>query len=221
MEHPSLSARNLEQDRALFERLKSDPRAIGELYDAYANKLYGFLLKRCAQKELAEDLVSHTFVKLLETRTSLEWKNVPLHAWLYQVASNALIDHFRKASTQRDLPLDTEEWDPPSAEDPAWNAQVVYDAAQIRTVMGELSARDQQVLDLKFFAELETQEIADVLQISSNHAAVLLYRALGRLRQKMQRHELATPRPVTTIAEHRIEQASFVTKIAPSSDSSQ
>lgn len=173
----------LERDRALYDRLKTDPRAIGEVYDVYADKLYGFLLKRCGHKETAEDLVSQTFVKLLEARATLEWKNVPLSAWLYQVASNALVDLSRKASTKRETELDTDEWDPPSADDPAWNAELSVSGEKLREALKELSDRDQQVLDLKFFAGLETQEIAAQLGIESNHAAVLIYRAVGRLRK--------------------------------------
>lgn len=175
--------RALEQDLELFRRLKQDPSAVGELYDRYADKLYGFLLKRCGHKETAEDLVSHTFMRLLESLPTLEWKNAPLSAWLYQVASNALIDHYRKASTRRDTDLDTDEWDPPGADDPSWNVELKLEGESLRLAMQQLSPRDQQVLDLRFFAELETPEVADQLGITSNHAAVLVYRALGRLRQ--------------------------------------
>lgn len=177
--------RTLEQDYELFCRLNKDPSVVGEVYDLYADRLYGFLLKRCSHKETAEDLVSHTFMKLMESLPNLEWKNAPLSAWLYQVASNALTDHFRKASTRKDTQLDTEEWDPPSVDDPGWNAEIKIEGEKLRGVIKELSDRDQEVLDLKFFAELETSEIAAQLSVSPNHAAVLVYRAVGRLRQKL------------------------------------
>lgn len=189
MEHSYSSAVSVEEERQLFERFLSDATVVGEVYDRHADALFGFLVKRCGQKELAEDLVSQTFTKLIESRTSLRWQGVPLRAWLYHVASNALIDHARRASTKRDLPLDTDEWDPPSADNPAWTAEVRCDTEQVREYMKQLSARDQEVLDLKFFGELETQEIAALLNVSLNHAAVLVYRALGRLRQKMTKLE--------------------------------
>lgn len=179
----------MEQDFELFRRLKQDPAAVGELYDRYADKLYGFLLKRCGHKETAEDLVSHTFMRLLESLPTLEWRNAPLSAWLYQVASNALIDHYRKASTRRDTDLDTDEWDPPGADDPVWNTELKLEGEALREAMRALSPRDQQVLDLRFFAGFETIEVADQLGITANHAAVLVYRALGRLRQVLAVNE--------------------------------
>jgi len=181
--------RALEQDFALFQRLKQDPAVVGELYDRFADKLYSFLLKRCGHKETAEDLVSHTFMRLLESLPTLEWKNAPLSAWLYQVASNALIDHYRKASTRRDTDLDTDEWDPPGEDDPAWNVELKIESESLRLALQRLSPRDQQVLDLRFFAGLETSEVADQLGITANHAAVLVYRALGRLRQILELNE--------------------------------
>jgi len=173
----------MEGDKNLFIRLKNDPTVVGEVYDLYADKLYGFLLKRCGQKELAEDLVSQTFVKLLEQTSKLEYRDVSLGAWLYQVASNALTDHYRKASTKRDTQFDTDEWDPPADSDTSWFATVNFDGEQLRGCIIELSERDQQVLDLRFFGGFEIPEIAERLEVSANHASVLVYRAIGRLRQ--------------------------------------
>jgi len=175
--------RVLERDHELFKRIKQDPAVVGELYDLYAERLYAFLLKRCSHKETAEDLVSHTFTKFLEAVPRLEWRGAPLSAWLFQVASNALIDHYRKASTRHDTALDDDTWDPPSADDPAWNTEIVMEGERLRSAMQDLSSRDQQVLDLRFFGGFDTAEIAAELNVSANHAAVLVYRAVGRLRR--------------------------------------
>lgn len=172
------------RERELFDRLKRDPKVIGEVYDAYADRLYGFLMKRCGHKETAEDIVSRTFTKLLESRETLEWRGATLGAWLFRVSSNALADHWRSASHRLESDLNIEEWDPPADDDPAWNAEIRLEGEKLRALMKELAARDQEVLDLKFYGGLETAEIAAALSISPNHAAVLLYRAIGRLRQR-------------------------------------
>ncbi len=174
----------VEQEHQLFMRLIQDPQVIGEVYDVYADRLYGFLMKRCGHRETAEDLVSKIFIKLLETRTKLEWKGYSLGAWLFRVASNALIDHWRTASVRLDEELDTDTWTPPSDDDPSWNAEIVFESERIQSVMKKLAPRDQEVLNLKFYGGYETAEIAAALGIEGNHAAVLLYRAVGRLRQK-------------------------------------
>lgn len=177
-------AEMLEEEHGLFLRLKREPSAIGELYDRYADRLYAFLLKRSGHKETAEDLVSQTFLKFLESLPTVEWRGVPLRALLFRIASNALVDHWRKASTRLDTDLD-DAWEPPSPDDPAWNVDVKLDGERIREAMKGLPPRDQEVLHLRFDGGLETPEIAVLLEVSHNHAAVLVYRAVGRLRQRV------------------------------------
>lgn len=182
---PAQSPVTPEDERMLIERMRQDPTAVGDVYDRYADALYGFLVKRCGHKETAEDLLSKTFIKLLESRATLEWRGVSVGAWLYRVATNALTDHWRSASVRLDEEVDPETWDPPSADDPAWNAELVVEGDRLRDVMKTLSPRDQEVLSLRFYAGFEAAEVGEALGISANHAAVLAYRALGRLRQKL------------------------------------
>lgn len=172
-------------DRELFRRLASDRTAIGEAYDLYADRLYGFLLKRCGHKETAEDLVSRTFVKLLEAAPTLQWKGVSLGAWLFRVATNALTDHWRSASVRMDEEFDPDTWNPPSDDDPAWSADVALEGERLREALKGLSPRDRQVIDLRFYGGYDTADVAAALEVTPNHAAVLIYRALGRLRMKV------------------------------------
>ncbi|MDD2786326.1 MAG: RNA polymerase sigma factor [Patescibacteria group bacterium] len=176
---------DLEQEKALFMQIKSDPQAIGLVYDRHAGQLYGYLLKRCGHKETAEDLVAQSFMKLLQSAPNLEWQGVPIGAWLYRVASNALADHWRSSAVRKQTSLDDEDegWDPPSLDDPAWSAEMSLEGDRLRAAIDKLSRRDQEVLTLKFYGEYATEEIASQLGISNNHAAVLIYRSLGRLRK--------------------------------------
>ncbi len=178
-------AMSLKEEQELFERLKSDPSAIGEVYDLYANILYGYLFKRCGHKETAEDLVSHVFTKLLESSGTLEWRSVRIKSWLFTVATNALTDHFRKAGTRLESDAEIDEMPLPSDDDPAWNAEISMETEEIMGIMQTMNERDQQALDLRFFGGLEPKEIGETMGISANHASVLVYRALGRLRKKV------------------------------------
>ena len=93
-----------EEEQLLFERLAADPNVIGEIYDLYAQPVFAFTFKRCGHKELAEDITSLTFVRLLESAPTLEYRGRRLSSWLFQVASNAIIDHYRKSSTKKRSP---------------------------------------------------------------------------------------------------------------------
>lgn len=169
-------------EQALLARAKRNPQAIGEIYDLYADRLYGFILKRCGHRETAEDLVSKIFTRFIENLPNIEWQGVSIGAYLYRAASNALIDHWRSASVRLDTDID-ENWDPPSEQSaPSWHAELNLEREKILEIMKHLSPRDQQVIDLRFFAGLDPEEIAKQLDISPNHVSVLIYRAVGRLR---------------------------------------
>jgi RNA polymerase sigma-70 factor, ECF subfamily len=175
-----------EEERDLFLRFKEDPEVITEIYERHAKPLYSFLLKRCGHKEIAEDLVAQAFMKLVEQQPKLEWKGAPIGAWLYRVAVNALADHWRSAKTRREITtLDDEDdyFDPPSKDDPAWNTEMTIERERLMGVMKNLSERDQEVLTLRFYGGYKTEDVASELGISNNHAAVLIYRALGRMRK--------------------------------------
>ncbi|HVM90282.1 MAG TPA: sigma-70 family RNA polymerase sigma factor [Verrucomicrobiae bacterium] len=171
----------LEQD--LLARAKEHPAAVADIYDAYADKVYGFLLKRCGHKETAEDLTSRVFIKFIEALPGIEWQGVSLGAYLYRSASNALIDHWRSASVRMDRELEENFDTPLEADDPSWHAELALERDKLLTAMKTLSPRDQQVLDLRYFAGLEPDEIGVLLGLSANHVSVLCYRALGRLRK--------------------------------------
>ncbi len=172
----------LERDRLLLEKAKERPEAVADVYDAYADKVYGFLLKRCGQKETAEDFTSRVFLKFLEQVPKLEWKGVSLGAWLFQVATNLLTDHWRSAAVQKNEPMD-EDWDAPSlSQDPSWFAELSLESEKLLVCLKQLSVKDQEMLDLRFFAQQEIPDIALALGVSENLVSVRIYRALGRLR---------------------------------------
>ncbi len=173
----------LQAERELLARAKENPAAMAEIYDRYADKIFGFLLKRCGHKETAEDLASRVFIKFMEALPNIEWQGVTIGAYLYRSASNALIDHWRSASVRMDRELD-ENFDSPMPEDdPSWHAELSLEKDKLLAAMKTLSPRDQQVLDLRYFAGLDPEEIGMLLGISANHVSVLCYRALGRLRK--------------------------------------
>lgn len=167
-------------------RAKTNPQAIGEIYDLYADKLYGFLLRRSGHRETAEDLVSKVFIKFIEQVPHLEWRGISIGAYLFRAATNALTDHWRKSNNREQFVFDGDDpWDMPSdIAAPSWHAEIALEKDKLADLLKELSPRDQQVLDLRFFSGLEPDEIAEALDISSNHASVLIYRALGRLRDR-------------------------------------
>lgn len=175
-------------DEALLNRAKTSPQGVVEIYDRYADRLYGYFVRRCGHRELAEDLTSQVFIRLLKALPTLEWRGLPLEAWLFRAASNLLIDHWRKQGHVFEVTPEVnedgvQEWDPPSdGPSPQEWADLALESEKLQEVLKRLSPRDQEILDMRFFAGLEPMEMAEILGVSPNHASVFVYRALKRLR---------------------------------------
>jgi RNA polymerase sigma-70 factor, ECF subfamily len=176
---------NMGDEGALLERARqSDSQALGELYDRYAGRIHTYILCHVGNQELAEDLTANVFIKMLDAvRTSNAWQT-SFSGWLYRIAHNAMIDHFRKRDHGPTLPLDEQLV---SAED---NPVVAVDQIMRSEMVGEallrLTEEQQLVIACKFFQGLTNAQIADLMGKTEGAIKSLQYRALGTLRRVLE-----------------------------------
>lgn len=81
-----------------------ESEAFGELYERHVAMVRGYLVRRTGCPELAEDLVSETFIRAFTRSGSFTGGN--FEAWLTTIARNLLVDHFRRSSTRMELTVD-------------------------------------------------------------------------------------------------------------------
>src|SRR5438309_3947718 len=82
--------------RALVERAqKGDRTALEELYLLHFDRIYSYLHMTVGNRHDAEDLTTQTFLKMLESIGRFRWQSVPFSAWLFRIAHNLAMDHFR------------------------------------------------------------------------------------------------------------------------------
>lgn len=164
----------------LVERAKTNDQAFKELYDKYFPRIYQFILKRVSHQETAEDLMSETFMKAFTNLQKYEFKGYTFGAWLYRIAGNVVIDYYRKEYKYK--MVDIEDYER-IADDktPDQDVQQLQDRQQIEKLLDTLPQNEREIIELKFFAELSNQEIAEALNIKANHAGVIIYRALKKL----------------------------------------
>ena len=81
----------------LLERAKTyDEAALAELYDRYAPRIYAYIYRRVSDAALAEDLTGELFVRMLRAiRNERVWRT-SFVAWLYRIAHNLVVDHYRQ-----------------------------------------------------------------------------------------------------------------------------
>src|SRR5438105_12414043 len=114
-----------EHVRALVERAQQgDREALEELYLIHFDRIYGYLHVSVGNRHDAEDLTTQTFLKMLESIGKFHWQSAPFSAWLFRIAHNLAMDHFRATrrwQPEEDVPEPAGESEP-SAEAAAFQS---------------------------------------------------------------------------------------------------
>lgn len=157
-----------------------DVRAFEALYERHKGRVFGFLMRKLRDRDEAEDVFQMTFAKLHKGRHKYQ-QNIPFLPWLFTIARNALIDHFRKKGTyEKHVTLSTETVDA-YADLPSENSLIEASFTQL----SKLNESQRQVLELRFNQGLTFEEISQMMQTSTDNARQIVSRAVRRLRSLM------------------------------------
>jgi len=161
-----------------------------KLYDNYIDKIYRFIFLKVSSQEVAEDLTSETFLRGWEAFKSKnknsenpdKIKNPP--AFLYQIARNLIVDHYREKSRTQVISIENT-----SITDPKTNLEnkAVFnsDLELVRKKISELKEDYQNVIIWHYLDDLPINEVAKLLDRTEGATRVLLHRALDSLKKKI------------------------------------
>lgn len=160
---------------------EGDADAFGLLYDQYQPDILRYLIHRVRDRDLAEDLTQQVFLKAWQAIPRYEQRGVPFNAWLYRMAHNQMVDHFRTQRVTTDLegieiPQDDE------AEDRVMRRELREHLAR---AMDRLSEDHRQVLALRFLMDKSAREIGEIMGRKEVTVRGLQLRALRALRQQI------------------------------------
>jgi RNA polymerase sigma-70 factor (ECF subfamily) len=160
-----------------------DAGAFGELYERYAQSIYRFLSAHLDDRLEAEDLTEEVFLRVWRTLPNYNEQGVPLLAYFFKIARNALIDFYRRAARSGPhMSLEaTHIID--QRPDPGDAALVRMEHQEIRRLLDQLSEDYRNVLVLRFLSELSAGETAYVMGRSEGAVRTLQHRALAALRE--------------------------------------
>ena len=168
------------------DRIRSRREAFAEMYDNQMPGIYRYLCYRVGNASLAEDLTADVFEKALRHFDSYDRKKAKASTWLTAIARNTVIDYFRKSSR---VEVVREDDAPEEASDaPGVEEQVarLHEVRQLRLGLSTLPQLDQDIISLKFGAEMNNREIARMLKLSESNVGTRLYRAVRRLREAFE-----------------------------------
>lgn len=165
-------------------------KEFGKIYDKYITKIYRFIFLKVNSEEIAQDLCSETFLKGWES-----YKNNPkidnISAFLYRIARNLVIDHYRqKSRTQfvstENMPIID------STQEVEEKAAVSLDMDQVRIVLADLKDDYQNMIIWRYLEQLSVSEIAKMTNKTEDATRVMLCRALKSLREKCNKSSYFT-----------------------------
>jgi RNA polymerase sigma-70 factor (ECF subfamily) len=171
--------------RRLVERAqKGDREALEELYLMHFDRIYSYLQMTVGNRHDAEDLTNQTFVKMLESIERFQWRKVPISAWLFRIAHNLAMDHFRahRRWQPEEEPPEPEDSAELSAEEEALHS--IGRQSMLAMIEG-LSKDQQQVLTLKFVFNFPNGDVATILGKTEGAVKSLQHRALASLQREL------------------------------------
>jgi RNA polymerase sigma-70 factor (ECF subfamily) len=169
-----------------------DPGAISELYDRYAGSILRYMSLRVDERELAQDLTQEVFIKVIHGIGRFEYRDEKAFlGWLYTIAANVLSSYQRRRRLpatsfdgQADL-IDQRSQD---------SARAITDRVALQQALSQLTKDQQQVLALRFFADMSNSEVAGALSRTEGAIKAIQYRALQSL-QRILRRDSDEPLP--------------------------
>lgn len=159
--------------------------AFGELYDAYMERIYRFVYFRVEDQQTAEDITSQVFLKAWNNLDRFSFNRTPYLAWLYTIAHNAVIDHYRtrKVTTALD---DVQLSQQDHAEAVENDIDLTAEMKLVKEALQMLTDDQQKVLTLKFIEGLSNHEIASHLGKREGAIRALQMRGLQALAKQLE-----------------------------------
>jgi RNA polymerase sigma factor (sigma-70 family) len=157
-----------------------------DLYRQYLPRILNYIRLRVDGEDLAQDLTAAVFERAISRQHTLR-KPEAFGAWLFRIARATVAGYYRKRrpTVPLDLAEDREAPDP----SPPEVLMRRQEYARVRQALSALSEREQEIIRLKFGGSLGNQEIARVLRLRPGHVAVILFRALRKLRARLEEEE--------------------------------
>jgi len=181
---PTRSVSSQELGRLVQRAQQGHRDALEELYLLHFDRIYSYLHMSVGNRHDAEDLTTQVFVKMLESIGKFRWRSAPFSAWLFRIAHNLAMDHFR--ANKRWQP-EEEVPEPDPGEGSAAEAEAFESIGRqnmLELIQG-LSHEQQQVLTLKFVFNFSNAEAATILEKTEGAIKSLQHRALASLHRQI------------------------------------
>jgi len=179
-------ASSQELKRLVEQAKQGDRHALEELYLLHFDRIYSYLHMSVGNRHDAEALTTQVFVKMLESIGNFQWRSAPFSAWLFRIAHNLAMDHFR-ANKRWQPEEEVPEPDPGEGSAAEEEALESIGRQSMLQLIEKLSREQQQVLTLKFVFNFSNADAATILDKTDGAIKSLQHRALASLQRQLER----------------------------------
>ena len=197
-----MSLQKADERTLIKSYLDGDQTSLRILIERYQQRLYSYIMMMVRKRELADDIFQDTFVKIINTLKSGNYKDEgKFIQWAMRIAHNLVIDHFRKS---KKMPVaeskpnheDRDIFDTISITDPSVEEKMVIDQihSDVKKLIQYLPDEQKEVLFLRCYAGLSFKEIAEQTDVSINTALGRMRYAVLNLRKLVEEHDIVLTR---------------------------
>lgn len=171
------SIKNGADERLLIEAAQKDPERFADLYESHFHRVYAYVVSRIHDRDEAQDITADVFHQALANLANYEWRGIPFAAWLYRIASNEIVDRWKRATKEQGNPA-------PEYSNEV-NMEEIEQRATLFRMVSTLPVDQRHVILQRFVEQKSIREIAKELQRSEGAVKQLQFRALQNLRMRM------------------------------------
>lgn len=175
----------------IIERARQgDSEAYGELYECYRLGVFRYLYYRTGDTQVADDLTSEVFLRMIQALPGFEQREVGFQAWLFQIAQNILNDHYRKMSVRNDVQLEDTILNNHQTLARSRPVEHSLNSVTLNQAINRLSGEQRDVIVLRFISGMPISQVAQTLNKSEDAVKGLQRRALMTLRDVLSDWEI-------------------------------
>jgi RNA polymerase sigma-70 factor (ECF subfamily) len=175
-----------------------DAASFAGLYERHYDRIFRYVLFKIGDATDAEDITEEVFLKMLESIRSFRWRGPPFSSWLFRIAHNLVVDHYRKKSRRQTTSLeDAGRVVGASSNNIDRHLDIRLSMREVLLAMEQLTELQKEVISLRFAGGLSIMETAQSMGKKENAVKALQHAGISRLRSLLTaRSEESPDRPV-------------------------
>lgn len=173
-------------DRKESERIYSESD-FAYIFETYYKRVYNFVYYKVNSHHASEDLTSQIFEKVMIKIDTYNNERAPFEVWLFCIAKNVVNDHYREIKKHRIFSIDSIKELVSNKKSPEDIIETEETNEELLNALKVLDMRERTIIALKFGANLKNVEVAEILKLTDSNVGVILYRAMKKLKNELER----------------------------------